>query len=223
MRKPLAVVIAVALAACGGSSSKGGGGGGGTGTSLTVTGPAPIAATLTDATSLIVQSQTCTAGTVGVTMSFALLGFSTASSCAAFQQGKDPANANVGAIALVRFKIGSGQSVPLAAGTYTFWDGNSVPPFDAQGVASAFLNFGFAKNGTATGANGCQPDAQAAVTGGTVTVTNASANGVDGSVTLQLSNGGAVTGSFSAPACGVSLGLDASCSPTGVPTNATCG
>jgi hypothetical protein len=220
MRKLLAVVVAVALAACGGSKNNGGGGGT---TSLTVTGPAPIAGTLTDATSLIAQNQSCTAGTVGVTMSFALLGFSTASSCSAFQLNRDPANANVGAIALVRFKIGSGESVPLAAGTYTFWDGSSLPPFDVQGIASTFLNFGFAKNGTAAGANGCQPDAQASVTGGTVTVTTASASGVTGSVNLQLSNGGAVTGSFDAPVCSVPISLDASCAPAGVPTNATCG
>jgi hypothetical protein len=216
----MAVVIAAALAACGGS---GNGGGGSSATSLTVTGPAPIAGTLTDAASLIVQSQSCTAGAIGVTMSFALLAFSTASSCSAFQLARDPANANVGAIALVRFKIGSGQSVPLAAGTYAFWDGTSIPPIDAQGIASTFLNFGFAKNGTAPAANGCQPAAQAAVTGGTVTVTTASANGVTGSVTLQLSNGGTVTGNFDAPVCPVTITLDPSCAPKGLPTNASCG
>jgi hypothetical protein len=221
MRKGLAVVIAAALAACGGSSKSDGGGG--AGTSLTVTGPAPMAGTLTDATSLITQSQSCTAGAIGVTMSFALLGFSTASSCSAFRLARDPANADVGAVALVRFKIGSNQSVPLSAGTYTFWDGSSVPPFDAQGIASAFLNFGFARNGAAAAANGCQPVAQASVTGGTVTVTAASANGVTGSVNLQLSNGGAVTGSFDAPACAVPISLDASCEPTGLPSSATCG
>ena len=219
MRAITTMVVAGVLLACGSSSNNNN-----TGTSVALSGSANISGTLNQATAIVVNGKSCRTSNVNLTASAGFIGFSTLSNaCQKIQQRQDPANATIAAVALAR--IGTGTSVPLAVGTYTFFDTSTggIPPFDLTTQTASLVVAGTAtKNGgPASTGNGCTTVEEAHVTGGTVTLTTVSASEVAGTVNLTLSNGGTISGSFTAPLCTTSADITATCDLSGLPSPGT--
>jgi hypothetical protein len=220
MRAITAMVVAGVLLACGSSSSDSNN----TGTSIALSGSANITGTLDQATAVVVNGKSCRTGGLNLTASAGFLAFSTLSnSCQLIQQRQDPANTTIAGVALAR--IGTGASVPISTGTYTFFDVSSggIPPFDVVSQSATLVVAGTAvKNGGPGGAgNGCTAVEEAQVTGGTVTVTSVTSSAVVGTANLTLSNGGKISGNFNAPICQTTVDITATCDVTGLPTTGT--
>ena len=220
MRAVTAMVVAGVLLACGGSSSSSSN----TGTSVALTGSSNVSGTLNEATSIVLNGKSCRAGNVNLSASAAFIGFSTLSNaCQLLQQQQDPANATLAGVALAR--VAAGSSVPLATGTYTFFDTSSggIPPFDPVTLTASLVVAGTAvRNGGSAGAGqGCTIVEQAKVTGGTVTLSSVTPTAVVGTLNLTLSNGGKITGNFEAPVCPTNADITATCTVTGIPVNGT--
>ncbi len=216
MRRIAAVMLFV-LWACGDGEDGDDGGG----TDVTLTGE--ISGSVSNATSVSVTGA-CTFESLSVGISAAAIGITTAANpCQALQQGRDPANATILGIALVR--VGLGGSVPLATGTYAFWDpltSPGDPPADGQlGVVRFFFGEVEKNGGPVAGQPSCE-EITADITGGTVTVSSISSSGIVGSVDLTLSNGGTARGSFDAPACSVAASVDPTSCEVDLPSAVTC-
>lgn len=215
MRAITAVVVAGVLLACGSSSN---GGSSGTGTSIALSGSPNITGTLNQATAIVVDNKACTTSSVALHASAAVIVFSTVSNaCQLLQQNAQPANTTAALVVLAR--IGTGASVPLATGTYTWFDVNSggIPPLDLTTQTASLVVAGTAaKNGAAATGGGCTLVEGANVTGGTVTVSSSTSSAVVGTVDLQLSNGGAIKGSFNAPLCSTGADINSTCDVTGI-------
>jgi hypothetical protein len=171
-----------------------------------------------------VNGKSCRTGNVNLAASAGFIAFTTLTdTCQRIQQRQDAANAIITGVALVR--VGTGSSVPLATGTYTFFDISSggLPPFDLTTQSASLVVAGTAvKNGGSAGAGmGCTTVEEAQVTGGTVTLSSVDSSTLVGTVNLTLSNGGAITGNFNAPLCTTNADITGTCEVTGLPTRGT--
>jgi hypothetical protein len=220
MRTTLAMVaLAALLAACGDEDDYDGGGG----TSVTLSGGS-TSGTLTNGAAIRL-SGSCDPADVGTfAVAVAFVAVSThADLCAAASAGRDLANATT--LELGIFKVATtATSTSLDAGTYVTFAGSSVPLPDAQGNVRAAVIRAVATGGAASPpATGCVENADGVATTGTVTVTAVTADSISGSVSATLDNGTTVSGTFTAPTCGVTATLGPSCEPTGLPDDDTCG
>jgi len=193
-------------------------------TNIALSGSSNLTGTLNQATSIVVNSKSCRSGSVNLTASAGFIAFSTLSNaCQLIQQRQDPANATLAEVTLAR--IGTGSSVPLAAGTYTFFDTSpgGIPSFDLTTQTASLVAAGtVTKNGgPASTGNGCTTVEEAQVTGGTVTLTTVTSSAVAGTVDLTLSNGGTISGSFNAPLCTTSADITGTCDLSGLPSPGT--
>lgn len=185
----------LALVACGG-------GGGSQASTLTATGP--IAVTANQFTSLT-HSTSCDVSGLQLGVAFAAVGASDqAGMCGDLQRGQDKQNAKTIIVAAVKVN-------PLGAASLT---PGAYPVTSSPGAQTEYAAVFVSQTDAACSAT----DAQA--TSGTVTITSVDGGRVQGTVNAKLSNGGAVTGGFDAPACVVSVPGDICTGQVTPPTGA---
>jgi len=215
MRTIAAIAMAALLVACGDDDD--GNGGGGNDIRLTGT----ITATLTNGVSTLLSGTCSDLGDTQI--SAALVAVSTASDlCAAYTSGREPANATTVVLTIAKFNV-SGAATPLDAGSYAVLASGALPVPDLQGNVRLAFVAATRSGGPVTGQPFCAELGGGVATGGSVTLTSATASTVSGTVSATLDDGTTVTGSFAAAACGAPVAIDpATCEPT-VPDTTSCG
>jgi hypothetical protein len=221
MRRLGVLLLVGALAACGGDDDDDDGGGT---TSVTTggigTGP------VTNATA-VRASGTCdydtgtVAGVIPVYASTAVAALSTvADACGKLQAGTDPANAT--GVLVTVIKAGTSPSTTLTTGDYPV---TTDPLIDVASQTATYAIVSVGQSGAPVlGETTCPTTASAKGASGTVTITRVTASEIEGRLNVTLDNAQTVTGTFRAPTCALTTGIDqATCTITGIPELTTCG
>lgn len=192
-RLVVAAASALALGGCGGSSSSSSSSAP-PGVSGTILGQPFTAA---DASALELSPATCAFDGVNANATGLVVGFGSFSGLCSFvsqhQSCGTKASATTVTVIVVRANVAGGTAPPVQPGTFTIGGASPLP--DAQGnvtVAQGIVS--------KTDASCAQPPNIPDVVSGTVTIGAVGAR-TSGSVSLGLSDGGKVAGSFDVPTC----------------------
>ncbi len=205
MRRIIVVSTAIVFAACGGGGDEAPHYDGST--NLTGTG-GTLPFTATEAMALF-DGQTCTGIMTSSESVLEVLAADAPGMCSRLASGQDKAGMGGIALVVLRWRLGTAQP-GIRGGAYDVSQIVTQQDGTVEYATAIVL-----RNDAA-----CVSTSVDAVSG-TITISSASWNGAAGSVDLELSDGGRVTGSFSAAACGLDIG-DLCTDTSGLPATTTC-
>jgi hypothetical protein len=184
--------LALALAACGGNDNGGGGSSGGsTGVTGTVAG---LAFSGREALSAVVPPTTCTVSGASVSVAGLVIGVSNFTGTCSLVGNACAAKANAQGLVVALANLSPsalGQASPIGPGTYT------ISPISSPSIST---RQGFAALGR-TDASCNDVSSVPDVSGGTVTITSASATSAAGNLSLTFADGSTLSGPFTTTGC----------------------